>query len=193
MDGNWISPWWQAACLPERWDVCGISVPPLSVWHTFALESFGNRYMVGGQIDLDDAAGLLLVASHDYQGGKRLLLEPLYRQRRIRGVQRILARLKWETVHDACTEYVETCTRTARRWRKMDGGGKQSAVPYQWHLVHLLARGAPGAIEAAWNTPFAVARCLYDAFAETQGDDKIMAPAHEALDDQMTAEEGNAG
>ena len=77
---DWISTWWQAACLPELWDVCGVSVPSLSLWHTFALENIGNRYLCPGKPPTkDDATSLLIFAKQDRAGGLRLLHSADYR------------------------------------------------------------------------------------------------------------------
>lgn len=179
MRADWVSPWWQAVCLPDTWDVCGLIVPPLSVWHTFALENLGNAYLCGGPADKDAAASLLLFARHDYQGGRRLMLDGKFRTREIKRMHRVLRKLPDQQVHDACAEYVEVCMRAASRWDK--GDGKPCAVPYQWHIVARLS-GQLGA-ESAWNMPYAVARCMYDAMAEMNGDDSILSSTAQEMED----------
>lgn len=181
MREDWISTWWQAALLPDVWDVCGIRVPSLTVWHTFALENVGNAYLLGRTPDRDDAAGLLLFASHGYVAGKRMMLDAKYRARRILRMYRYLRRREWQEVDAACREYVQTCTRTTSRWQK--GDSKPAAVPYQWHLVRVLTGGDVRRLVAAWDTPYAVAKCLYDAGAEAAGDDSLMSPAAQEMED----------
>ena len=75
IDPDWISPWWQAACLPERWRVCGVDVPSLTVWHGYALENIGNRFVLAGDVppDKDDCASLLMFAMGDMDHGRRLM------------------------------------------------------------------------------------------------------------------------
>lgn len=178
---DWVSPWWQAACLPERWDVGGFSVPSLSVWHTFALENIGNGYLCGGPITIDDAAGLLLFASRDMAGGQRLMLRQYYRERCLHRAARRLRKADWAQLHAACTEYVETCTRTAQPWEKVEGGGSPCGTPYQWHIVRVLCADYGLDLAAAWNTPYAYARCLHDAHREALGEVHMAHPRYEAL------------
>jgi hypothetical protein len=133
-----------------------------------------NAYLCGGPVDKDSAACLLLFASHNRQGGQRLLWEPFYRLRQQRRMAQKLARLTPEAVHAACNEYVATCMRGASRWRK--GGEKFCAVPYQWHMVARLG-------DAAWDMAYAVARCKCDALAEQRGDDSILSEAAQEMED----------
>jgi len=181
MRSDWVTPWWQAACLPDKWDVCGVSVPPLSVWHTFALENIGNAYLRGGAVDQDSAASLLLFAQHDYAGGRKLLLMPYYRAKMIARMYRRLRKIPLEDIHAACGEYVEECMRSASRFNA--DGGKPCAVPYQWHIVAKLSEGNPAGIDAAWNMPYSTARCLYDAGAEAGGDGSVMSAASQEMED----------
>ena len=185
MLNDWVSPWWQAVCLPESWDVCGVSVPSLSLWHTFALENIGNRYLRGGACDKNDVASLLLFASRDMRGGRRLMLDSRYRDKRLAKMSGLLKGADCVDLNTACVDYVETCMRSPRRWEKKDGAGRPSAVPYQVHIVRALCADYGTPICEAWNTAYAYARMLYDASAEANGDRSIMTPSAEALDDEM--------
>jgi len=174
MRDDWISPWWQAACLPASWDVCGVKCPPLTVWHTFALENIGNSYLVGGPVGKDAASSLLLFAKHDRAGGRKLILMPRFREREMQRMYRRLKDQDADMVHAACTEYVASCMRGASRWQKC--GWKPYAVPYQWHIVARLG-------DAAWDMPYAEARCRCDALAEASGDDSIMSVRAQEMED----------
>jgi hypothetical protein len=174
MRGDWVSPWWQAAVLPERFRVGPVRAPALTVWHEFALGEIRNPYMVGGTVTINDIAGLLLIVSRDRAAGRRLILGPNHRAREQRRMMRRLRRYPFERLHAACEDYVTTCTRGASRWRK--GGEKPCAVPYAWHIVARLG-------ERAWEMPYAVARCLCDALAEQNGDDSLLSPAAQEMED----------
>lgn len=184
---DWVSPWWQAVCLPKRWDVCGVSVPSLSVWHTFALENTGNGYLCGGPCTIDDAASLLLIASGDMAHGQRLIMGDHYRLRRIRAIYRKLKSVEWAEVHAACIDYVEACLRTARRWYKTDATGAVAGAPYQFHVLAAICSGYNMTDEQAWNTPYVYARMLYDARAEALGQTSVATAAAEALADENIA------
>ena len=88
----------------------------------------------------------------------------------------------WSAIDAACSDYVQSCTRAARRWKKESAGGKPYSVPHQWHLVRVLAKSMP--YEAAWNFPYSEARCICDAEAESNGDDTIMRSDSEQRDDE---------
>jgi len=177
MRADWISPWWQAACLPDRWNVCGVHVPALTVWHTFALEQIGNPYMCGGSVTKDSAAALMVIARQNMRTGKRLMLDANYRFRETACIARKLRRYDLPTIHAACSEYVDVCTRGISRWQK--GGGKACAVPFQWHMVARIG-------DRAWDMPYAYARAVCDAMAEQAGDDSIMSTAAQEMEDNWS-------
>ena len=168
MHADWISPWWQAALLPDRWDVCGVSVPPLSVWHVFALENLGNRYLYGGDRSRDDAASLLLFAERDRRGGRRLMHGRYYRRRAMIRMHRRLRKQEWPDIDAACLEYVESCRRHGTRMQSPGPGGSPAGTPEAWAIVVVL--GLLGRQEEeAWNAPYAVGRALLDAYDERGG------------------------
>ena len=107
-------------------------------------------------------------------------------------VHRVLNRMEWEEVDAACREYVDSCMRVASRWQSGDGG-KASGVPYQWHLLKALSGGDPEKMEAAWNTPYAVGRCMFDAYAESKGDTNVMSSAAQEMEDNWEDYEGVEG
>ena len=178
---DWVSPWWQAAVLPDRWQVGGVSVPALSVWHTFALEQVGNRFLLSLPADRDDAASLLMFARCDYRGGRRLILRPHHRARAMARIGRKVLRVPWPDMLAACRDYVDTCTRATSRWQR--GDSKPCAVPYQWHIVHRLCADYGYTLDAAWNAPYALARALYDAGAEAAGDDSLLSVGAQEMED----------
>jgi hypothetical protein len=187
-DQAWISPWWQAALLPPVWRVCGVTVLPLSSWHTFALEQLGNPYMCGGRCERSAAVTLLLFASTDYRGGRRLLLDPKHQAWRTWLMQRKVRKIGDYQLYSECADYVRSFCYTPRRLKESPvEGDQQSGCPYQWHIVHRLCASYRMDIETAWNAPFALGRCWYDVAAEAAGDDAIMNPDRQRMDDEMTA------
>lgn len=179
MRDGWVSPWWQAACLPRKWDVCGVVVPSLTVWHVFALENIGNAYLCGGRVDKDAAAALLLIASRDRDAGRELLQPHRENARRsaVRRIYRKLRKVNDSDVVAACSEYVDTCLRGVSRWQK--GGGRPCAVPYAWHIIARLGSDA-------WDCTYAEARCVCDALAEQAGDDSIMSIQAQEMEDNWS-------
>lgn len=166
MRDDWISPWWQAVLLPEKWDVCGLIVPSLSVWHTYALEMTGNRYLCGGHPDMDDAASLLVIASRNMRQGKRLFYSDRAKDKASTRVFNRLRKMTPEIVDEHCSEYVKSCTRHGHRIS--EGGGTPSGSPEQWALVeNLTAHG--WSINKAWDEQYGVARAMLDVRDERSG------------------------
>jgi len=169
-----VSTWLQAALLPSRWDVAGVDCAALSCWHVFVLTETANPYVTGKRPpDRDAAAGVLLYCSRDYEGGRRLFHAPLHRGRAMRRIYRVLRRQEWRNIDDAVMDYLETCGRLPGH--KIPEGDKAktirpAAAPMPYALVQFLSAGNPDKIAAAWNTPYAVARCLFDAGRDIRGE-----------------------
>ena len=174
MTTDWVSPWWQALTVPHSWDVCGVTVPALSVWHFFALENIGNAYWSKQPPEADDAASLLLFASRDMAGGLRLLHGDRYRRRAMVRMAKHLRRYTRDEMRSACGEYFETCTRTAHRVPQPGTGGTPAGTPTSWAIISVLQAGGME-WEKAWNFPYAQGRAALDAWDERQAN-AVMAP-----------------
>jgi hypothetical protein len=177
MNPDWISPWWQALVLPDRWGVCGMTVPPLSVWHVYALENIGNRFVCGGaKPDMDDAASLLLFASRTMEQGKELYWNSKAKAKAIRKIYKRLNRKPDQECLDACSEYVTECMRHGTRMKQAGGGGCTPAgSPEPWFIVSRLMHMGRTRSEA-WNYTYAEARALMDVSDEAEGH-TVMTPS----------------
>lgn len=172
----YVSPWLQAALLPKMFDVCGLLCRPLSVWHAYILRTVGNRYVTGGAaVDSDAAAEVLMYAAQDYAGGHRLYHDARYRDRHRKRVVKAMKRHEWPRINAAILDYLGTCSRTPNHTEKLPKKGeakaKPVAAPTEWVMVEYLSGGDPTRIEAAWNAPYVVARCLLDARRNVSGED----------------------
>ena len=183
----YVSPWWQSSCIPNKWDVAGVEVFSLSLWHLFALEQIGNAYVCGGIPDRDSAASLLLFAETDMAGGRRLLLEPYRRARKMRRMYRRLRHSAWADLHLACEDFVKSCLRSPDHWEDDKKGGTLSA-PYQFHMVRCLCAEYGMPLADAWNMPYAMARCYFDAWQESQGDKTLVSSKAQSLIDRKQGE-----
>jgi hypothetical protein len=188
MDSNWISPFWQAFSMPPRLRVCGFELPPLSVWHVFALEQIGNTYLTGGPVDAAEAQQLLLVASRSRAEFLRIFHDPRKLRRANAGIRRRMLRNAWRGGVDAvesCRAYVDQSMRIPGRWIKE--GGKPCAVPHPLHVLAGAARFGRQDVDA-WDMPYAPARCMFDTMAEQRGDDSIQSAIGQQKDEEMVAE-----
>lgn len=171
-----VSSWLQAALLPRVWDVCGVRCSSLTVWHSFILGEVGNPYAVPCRApDRDAATQMLLICSHDHAGAVRVFTDPGYRARATAAIVRQVRRHTWEQIDAAVTEYIDACRRVPAHKSKDPPKGapppRMACAPIEWVLVDAIAGGNPEAIEAAWNTPYAVARCIFDARRDIHGED----------------------
>lgn len=63
--------------------------------------------------------------------------------------------------------------------------GRASAIPAEWWIVRRLCAGLGIGISYAWEMGVSEARCYCAAMAEAAGDDGIMSPLDEQVDDMM--------
>ena len=183
--GDWVSPWFEAACLPDRWDVAGIEVDALTIWHTFALERCGCLFLIGGKPTRDDAASLLIFAERNHADGRRLLLDPRYKAKAQRRIHRRIKSIPWESLCAACFDYCAACLRTLDRFES-DGGS--AAVPYQFHILRQLCAEWGYTMPSAWDAGYSIGRSMYDASAEAAGDKKLMSEEVQHMTDTWPAE-----
>ena len=168
-----VSSWLQAALLPERWDVCGIICPSVSVWHSFMLSQCENKYLCGGETSRDDAAELLMYCSGGHAHGRRLFLSTAHRRATMRNIARRLRRLSQADIDRAVLDYLGTCLRRPEHKRpepdpKAGVVPRAAAAPMGWVLADFLSRSMP--LNEAWDTPYAVACCLFDAHRDIKGE-----------------------
>ncbi len=182
----YVSPWWQALNLPDLWDVAGVIVPSLTVWHSLALSESGNAYALGRPASRDDAAGLLLICGMGMDDYRDLVFSTHRQERAARRMHRRLKRVPWDTLNAACRDYVQSSTR--HMLRVSDDAGRPAVAPHEWHLVRTLCTVYRMTLAEAWATPYSLARCYYDANAEANGD-KNIAPAAVQRDQELATGE----
>lgn len=177
MSDGYITPWYQAALLPDKWDICGIEVRAMSVWHLYALENLSNAYVCGGIHDRDAAASLLLICQRDYAGVKDLFLKPHTRARVLARIHKTVKNIPWIELDAACTDYCLTCTRIPEHLRDGKPGdksvGKLLSAPIFWHIILCLCDQYQKTESEAWNTPYVRASCMFDVWREATGDETL--------------------
>lgn len=190
----YISPWLQSILLPKKWDVCGINVPPLSLWHGYILRSAGNPYVCGGEGSKDAAAELLMYASLSMDGGAKLYNLKYFRARRRKKIFRSIAKLTLEQVNSACYEYASECLRQPAHEYKHNKDNtvknKPVSAPFEWCIVAYLCKGDMSQAEAIWNSPYSKAVCLFDAQRNVMGEDDTLASVatEERIDGKLAAQ-----
>ena len=192
MIDGYISPWWQAALIPPRWDVCGIKVNAISVWHMYALTNIENVYIVGGVPNRDAAAGLLMICGTDMAGCKALFHDARTSARAMRAVSKAIARVPWEDLDGACRDFVASCTRipvvkVVVKRHGEDVDQKYFASPLHRLIVMCLCSQYRMTLDEAWNHPYADARCMFNVWRESEkGDDSIADERWQRIADAST-------
>lgn len=173
----------RAICLPDRWSVCGVSVRALSCWHLYALEQLGNAYAFDGiGATEDDAAGLLIICSRNWQDGRAMMVQPGEVLRETRRMFKKLRGYSFEEINNACMDYVKTCKELPEVWhaQSKSSGGKCLGGNHVWHVVtELMSWG--NSESSAWDMPYTRARCYFDVRREAQGGCEIMSDRDRAL------------
>jgi hypothetical protein len=131
---------------------------------------------------------LIAFAQTDYAGGRRLILDAATMRRAVRRVARAVRKTDDITLANACTDYVVSCSHTVRRWAAKKQTISESNTGYQWTILAVLCRDYHMTVDQAWNTPYALARCLYDGASRAQGDDTLMTPRQQAMDEEIAAQ-----
>jgi len=174
----YLSPWTQAMLLPRKWDVCGIIVPPLGLWHVHMLETARNKYLCGGDVDENAAAEVLMYATLTLAEGRKLFLDAAFRGRVRNRIVKQLEKFTWDEIHAAIGEYTTSCCRQPGHKRIVPKPGetkpKAVAAPTAWVYAEYLSGGDPGKLEEVFETPFSIAACMFDASRSANGEDDTL-------------------
>lgn len=174
-----MDAFFQAAfCQPPR--VLGRQLLPLSLSHVFLLRGLGNRFVTEGDGERTDLFTAVMVCSRTHQDNARRLFG--------NGGLSVAGMLWWslrwpeskmpEEKRTFRTYLSDYCT-TPERWES--GEGKSFRAPWQFHFVHVLTRYYGMNPDDAWNTPVSLARCYYDVWAETEGDESLVSEREKAV------------
>jgi hypothetical protein len=129
----------------------------------------------------------LLIASRDYMGGKRLMLDAAARTRAAERIARRLCRTPFIEVDAAVSEYVQICARVPDHEWPLDSRST-ARTPWPWPLVeYLVSVGYP--LRRAWDVDYTQARCLYDAHCEAMGDKSLVSADKQRRIDDWVARE----
>ena len=171
----YISPWTQALLLPRVWDVCGVVVPPLSLWHRYILRVVGNPYIYQSTTGKDAAAEVLIYSSLDVTEGRKLYTDHCRRERLTNKIVKKLEKMSMEDVDDAINEYVKSCLRVPGHKVKDRPAGVAAVssvtAPVEFVLASWLAAGNPDKIDSAFNVSYSMAMALFDASRNAKGED----------------------
>ena len=160
-----------AYCQPPK--VLGRQLLPFSLSHVLLLKGLQNGFILHGSGTRQELFTAVLVCSRTHrENGKRLF----------GGLLPILRLALWSALWTDKQIEIETlrfktylsdyCT-TPEHWESSEGTGGFRA-PWQNHFVLCLCDHYNCTRESAWNTSVSEARCLYDTWAETQGDKTLI-------------------
>ena len=153
--------------------ICGRQLRPFSLCHEYFLSSLGNPYLVGGQPSDNDLLTAILVCSKTYQQCRRFLYKPT-------NFLTALWVLRWkrhglEIAHESFEQYKSDYFDVPEHTHKNEGVPDKYKAPWQYHCVRILCAIYNYTTDEAWNLPINLARCYADAWAESRGDDSLIA------------------
>ena len=175
--------------MPDEIDVCGVLCKPITIWHSLVLRRVGCAFFSDQDPTMDDCALLLAHCSGGIQHGRRYYNSEGYRELINRRIFKRLRKAGTKRAIDACADYVASSLRTPghTEWTGKGNGEYRSInSPIEYVLLHFLCAGNPDKMVAAWDTPYATARCMYDATREISGnDDTVISEKREYSTDKI--------
>lgn len=166
--------------------ICNRQLQPFSLCHEYFLSYIGNPYLVGGKVTTDDLLSAILVCSKTYNELKTHLYYPVSFLNR-------LWFLRWkyrnlDIAHESFKTYMDDYFDTPDHFRKMSDDVEipdRYKAPWEYHAVRVLCEVYNMTVDEAWNTSINLARCYYDTWAESNGDDSIIG---DRLNEEESAE-----
>jgi hypothetical protein len=167
-----VDAFYQAAfCQPAR--VLGRQLRPFSLSHFYLLRGLGNGYVVNGVGTRSELFTVALVCSRTHRQNARamfggasiwplMLWAALWPDRRLAGERAKLV------------AYLADYCKTPEHWEKEGSASKGFRAPWAFHFVRILTDRYGCTLDEAWDTPVSLARCLWDVWAESEGDDSLI-------------------
>ena len=171
--------------------ICGRRLLPFSIAHDYLLRYYKSPYIVGGSVDDDCLLDAIYYCSLTYRELRRHIANPSW-------VKAGAWRLCWlyrnlNFAHDQFLSYFEEYYEVPDHFDHVEdelpaeigesipaeSKSKKGtyAAPWHYHLAHILRSQYHCTKDEAWNTSITEARCVYDVWAESTGDDSLV-PVH---------------
>jgi hypothetical protein len=171
-------PWFQAFFI-EPPMMCGTRLLPFSVAHDYLLIHFDNPYAeadsAGTPEKLLEAVSICSRTWEQNRSGYMGTDQARFLRDIFRFSRRWGRRMNFAVADDSLRTYIadyrfvpehEDHTPTENPVR--------IAAPLHWHLVRCLCTEYGRTVSQAWNTAYNEAKCLWDVWAESKGDDTLM-------------------
>jgi hypothetical protein len=140
--------------------------------------------------DKDSATEVLIYASLDIDGARRLFIDADFRDHIEKRVYKKLSKMNMADIDRALQEYVRACLRVPAHEIKEKKAGdppsKGVCAPVEWAVASYLSRGGMS-LDDAFNLPYSSALCMLDAYRNIMGEDTSLVDevAEERLDKKL--------
>ena len=172
-------PWFQAFMVtPPR--ICGVQLLPYSVAHDYLLSHLGNPYV----LTLPDATEahlfeLVAVCGRTWQENRAAFMgggQAAFFGGLPRWVRRWSRRMDFRIADASVRTYLADYRLVAEHHfskTPADPNDEGIAAPHHWHLVRCLCQHWGRTFDQAWDTAINEAKCCFDCWAESNGDDTL--------------------
>lgn len=173
---------WLQALFLQPPKICGKQLLPFSVGHYFLLRNLNSPYIKGGIPTYNDLLMAILICSMSFETCQKILV---YNPKMWKWS---LWFLRWqlinlETAEKSLKQYLSEYICTPEHWEYVKGEDIKPVDPYgcplEFHIVRVLCSIYNMNTEKAWNTPYGLARCYYDTWAESDRGDISVISEHQ--------------
>jgi hypothetical protein len=164
--------WFQALFLQPP-AICGVKLKPFSLGHEFILRYLGNPYIVGGEVSKVDLLAAILICSKTFEDCRSdLIYNPKPFRWALWSLWCRCCNLKREEAE--FIQYVSDSFLVPEHFNKDSDHHGSFAAPWEMHAVHILCKEYRCSLNQAWDMPVNLARCYYDVWGESKGDNSIV-------------------
>jgi len=170
-------PWFQAFfILPPT--MCGVRLLPFSVAHDYLLTHFDNPY---ADTDAPGSPDKLLeavsICSQTWEQNRANYMGPhqaAWLAGTLKWSQRWSRCMVFATADENLRTYIADYRFVPEHEDHTPDDPVRIAAPLHWHLIRCLCTEYGRTVSQAWNTAYNEAKCLFDVWAESKGDDTLM-------------------
>ncbi len=179
MDG--YAAWFQSLMTAPR-RVYGVKLKPFSLIHTITLTDLGSPYVLrcGSAGDADTMIAAF-VCARNWSQIRRDIYPDICKSKLMSFWLRTRF-YNWKRQSDIMAAYMDDYTTVPEHSELLEKKtGRSMAGSPEHHIVGVLCSKYNMTLDEAWNTPFNLARCCLDIYAERQGSETLISRHDEML------------
>ena len=172
---------WLTSLMVKPPVILGRRLKPFSLAHSLILDRLENPFWVGGKRGPEHFFEVLEVCANNLEGNRaRMYAKPRRFRRWVAAKFRKVKDADIDALNNYIVDHTACCARESS-----GGAGRDMASPWEFRVAtYLIEYGFPE--ERAWNMPFNLARCYFDAREEMNGDETLVPFGEECAVDLIT-------